>query len=146
VSTFQFNIEGRAPNADTLLRIHKTYGVNINWLLTGEGEPYGTSEENFGDRSEASELIKMTREIIGQDSEFSQSLKANIRMSYQALKAEERYHDLEARMRQLEEASADQYMPDRRKGQRRTKNDPDAIPGNIDRRSGMDRRVAVTKS
>ena len=28
------------PQAETLLRIYKEYGVNINWLLSGEGEPY----------------------------------------------------------------------------------------------------------
>jgi len=28
------------PLAETLLRIYKEYGVNINWLLSGEGEPY----------------------------------------------------------------------------------------------------------
>jgi hypothetical protein len=26
--------------APILLRIYKEYGVNINWLLSGEGEPY----------------------------------------------------------------------------------------------------------
>ena len=28
------------PHAEILLRIYKEYGVNINWLLSGEGEPY----------------------------------------------------------------------------------------------------------
>ena len=28
------------PLSDTLFRIYKEYGVNINWLLSGEGEPY----------------------------------------------------------------------------------------------------------
>ena len=28
------------PLAETLLRIYKEYGVNINWLLSGEGKPY----------------------------------------------------------------------------------------------------------
>ena len=28
------------PSAETLLLIYKEYGVNINWLLSGEGEPY----------------------------------------------------------------------------------------------------------
>ena len=28
------------PLAEILLRIYKEYGVNINWLLSGEGEPY----------------------------------------------------------------------------------------------------------
>ncbi len=28
------------PSAETLLLIYKEYGVNINWLLSGEGKPY----------------------------------------------------------------------------------------------------------
>jgi transcriptional regulator with XRE-family HTH domain len=28
------------PIAEILLQIYKEYGVNINWLLSGEGEPY----------------------------------------------------------------------------------------------------------
>ena len=28
------------PTTETLLRIYKEYGLNINWLLSGEGEPY----------------------------------------------------------------------------------------------------------
>ncbi len=28
------------PLAEILLRIYKEYGVNINWLLSGEDEPY----------------------------------------------------------------------------------------------------------
>jgi len=28
------------PLSETLLRIYKEYGVNINWLLSGEGESY----------------------------------------------------------------------------------------------------------
>ena len=28
------------PLAEILLQIYKEYGVNINWLLSGEGEPY----------------------------------------------------------------------------------------------------------
>jgi transcriptional regulator with XRE-family HTH domain len=28
------------PSAETLLLIYKEYGVNINWLLSGEGESY----------------------------------------------------------------------------------------------------------
>lgn len=30
-------------SSDTLIRIHQEFGVNINWLLTGEGEMFLTS-------------------------------------------------------------------------------------------------------
>jgi len=32
--------EGRLPSAESLLRIRDTYGINVDWLLTGEGTPY----------------------------------------------------------------------------------------------------------
>jgi phage repressor protein C with HTH and peptisase S24 domain len=38
--TFDNYLKGRLPQAEQLLRIRETYGVNIDWLLTGEGEPY----------------------------------------------------------------------------------------------------------
>ena len=30
-------MNGRTPHVDHLLRLHDIYGVDINWLLTGEG-------------------------------------------------------------------------------------------------------------
>ena len=42
--------QGGIPKGDILQRIHKEFGVNINWLLTGDGEPYiykvGEGEKN----------------------------------------------------------------------------------------------------
>jgi hypothetical protein len=36
--TFHNYTHGRIPNVDSLINIRNRYGVNINWLLTGEGE------------------------------------------------------------------------------------------------------------
>jgi len=33
-------LKGRPPNSDFLVEIQKTYRVNLNWLLTGEGEMF----------------------------------------------------------------------------------------------------------
>jgi phage repressor protein C with HTH and peptisase S24 domain len=38
--TFDNYLKGRLPQAEQLLYIRQTYGVSIDWLLTGEGEPY----------------------------------------------------------------------------------------------------------
>lgn len=38
--TFHAYIKGRLPHAEQLIRIRECYDVNINWLLTGEGEIY----------------------------------------------------------------------------------------------------------
>ena len=37
-STFHYYIKGRAPNMNTLIHIHDKYNINMNWLLTGQGE------------------------------------------------------------------------------------------------------------
>ena len=137
------------PSYGLLFGITKKFpNIDPSWLMTGQGTLYGTAVATIkADDPETAKLIEMTCEVIGQDSEYSKALKSNIRMSYDALKTKERYHDLEARMRQiLEDATGEPYQPDRRKGQRRRENVPDAIPGKMDRRSGMDRRrVAATK-
>lgn len=39
-STIYNYIKGRTPNAETLFRIKKIFGVNLNWLITGEGEMF----------------------------------------------------------------------------------------------------------
>ena len=46
--TFSAYLKGRVPHPDHLCRIHDIYNVNINWLLTGEGDPYIYKEEKVG--------------------------------------------------------------------------------------------------
>ncbi|MGE3953541.1 MAG: helix-turn-helix domain-containing protein, partial [Pyrinomonadaceae bacterium] len=36
-STIKAYFEGRLPTAEMLLRIHRTTGINLHWLLTGNG-------------------------------------------------------------------------------------------------------------
>lgn len=45
--TFHAYMNGRLPQAEQLIRIHKFCGVNINWLLTGEGEHYMAAEKKI---------------------------------------------------------------------------------------------------
>ena len=135
----------RIPTSEVLFKIKQIFShkVNIDWLLTGEGEPHDTPETKVADDPETSELIRITREIISQDTTYSQTLKANIRLAHEA---SERFRNLDGRVCALEELSADPKWLERRKAERRTQNDPDAIPGDVDRRSGTDRRrVAANK-
>jgi transcriptional regulator with XRE-family HTH domain len=37
--------KGRLPGAESLYALRNNLGVNINWLLTGEGEPYLKAEK-----------------------------------------------------------------------------------------------------
>lgn len=39
-STFQNYMNGRLPHPEHLIRINGIYNINMNWLLTGEGEMY----------------------------------------------------------------------------------------------------------
>lgn len=38
--TFHNYIKGRSPSVEHMISIHETYGISIDWLLTGEGDPY----------------------------------------------------------------------------------------------------------
>lgn len=35
-----WEIDGQVPRGEVLLRMRKQFNVDVNWLLTGEGEPY----------------------------------------------------------------------------------------------------------
>ena len=39
-NTIHNYLKGRPPNIDSLINIQRHYKVNINWLLTGEGETF----------------------------------------------------------------------------------------------------------
>lgn len=39
-STFQGYLQGRSPHPDHLLRLRETYGVSIDWILSGDGPVY----------------------------------------------------------------------------------------------------------
>jgi len=40
----EYEISDRRPNTDMLLKLHKSFSVNIHWLLTGEGIPYSAEK------------------------------------------------------------------------------------------------------
>ncbi|QNT60333.1 bacteriophage CI repressor helix-turn-helix domain protein [Neisseria musculi] len=41
--------EGGLPNTETLIKIKESTGCNLNWLLTGEGEPYADAVSGLND-------------------------------------------------------------------------------------------------
>jgi len=45
VSTFQSYLADRLPHPEHLLRISETYHVNLDWLMTGQGERYRPAGE-----------------------------------------------------------------------------------------------------
>ena len=58
--SFQAYINGeRVPPSEHLIKIVTIYGININWLLVGEGEPFigvKTQEEKATPRGEAGNI------------------------------------------------------------------------------------------
>jgi len=85
--TAQLYEQGNIPKGDVLQRICEKFRININWLLTGEGEPYikkgnfsikeprapyGTQEEYEGEKSD--EIIGKYQSIPpGPDEQFKLS-------------------------------------------------------------------------
>ncbi|SPD73766.1 hypothetical protein PITCH_A1940006 [uncultured Desulfobacterium sp.] len=100
-STFQNYINGRPPHIDHLLHIRETFQVNLDWLLTGEGEMKKSEAEKGEDDvfilykeedvdPEVADLLRMTSEIVRSDTEYADSLKANIRSFYHSVELEKR--------------------------------------------------------
>jgi transcriptional regulator with XRE-family HTH domain len=48
VSTWQQYEDGNIPKGDILQRIHKEFHVDLNWLLTGQGDAYTGLETESG--------------------------------------------------------------------------------------------------
>jgi len=43
--TFQNYMKGREPSLEAIRNIHLAYGVDLNWLAMGKGEPFGQPRE-----------------------------------------------------------------------------------------------------
>lgn len=67
-SAMNYLNEGRDPNVDALVKIHKGLGINITWLLTGDGVMFDTiSLENS--------ISVQEKELIGYYRMISNELK-----------------------------------------------------------------------
>ena len=78
--------------------------VNLNWLLTGKGEPYVTKSAEvvaYLDDPETAELMEMTKQIIQSNTIYGTSLKANILSFHQAMTGEEKYKALEKELEEV---------------------------------------------
>jgi transcriptional regulator with XRE-family HTH domain len=121
--------KGRKLHIESLYNICNNLGVNINWLLTGEGDPYikvgecdtciykvenipevkiaegGVPFTAITDEDDAGmdDLLNMTRAIIKSGTGYSHSLAANIRSFYQAMQTEQCLSDFNDRLCRLEE-------------------------------------------
>lgn len=68
VQTFQNYINGRDPSAESLRKLHDTYGVDLNWLVTGEGKPFLQQRmgfcENHSEGRASGRFLKYFKDIL----------------------------------------------------------------------------------
>ena len=118
----------KKSGSDTLIALITRWGinqgVNLDWLFTGEGEPFapqadtlmGEGPNHFPDSKEmvhdenqdVGHLLKLTREVLHSNTGYSFSLAANIRSFHQAICTEIRLKDIEHRLATLEKLKGKQ--------------------------------------
>ena len=144
-STFQNYIKGRVPHLDHILRIRETYNVNIDWLLTGEGNIFVSDSNNDvgSDKIIELEFIDVVKGFKNKHTakEFNEILK-------RIEKIDERkfFEALGYIKNELKNIEHSIRLYDRRSGVDRRKEDTSELAPEDDRRSGIERRVAGLKS
>lgn len=128
-STFFGYVNGRMPAPEHLVRIRDTFGVNINWLLTGAGEPYSPEEEGTAGEpislygtveeqidsgellqarhgeeiDELGRLLDLARKVLSSGNrQAADALERNIRYFAHAIEVEGRLSSLEDKVGSLE--------------------------------------------
>lgn len=132
--TFAAYLGGRLPQAEQLIRIHETYGIDLTWLLTGHGSVYADDSqndsldniesplnicedvENISD--EVSDLLIKAKKVLtsGNDVAF-RALQYNINYFDRAISAEQR-----AKLAEIEIDQAKQEATEARRVQEEMKN------------------------
>jgi len=100
-SIYSWEVGHAAPGAKSLEAIHRVFGVDIHWLLTGEGERYikkDDSQENdlpqaheslaeySADAPGLGQAVEMLATILGSGNQvFSQAVMSSLRASAAAL-------------------------------------------------------------
>ncbi len=171
VSTYQYYERGERDIPSRVLHRITTFGVNPNWLLTGEGEIFCINEQEastpqtFTDEDEDSyrgiwhrtyvqrlpDAIKslslsaferLSRIYSSGNQALIRAINSNLEAFSEALSEKEQIIELKSRITALEDQVKTWIQNDRRKGQRRRKDlEP---PGGEDRRTGTDRRMVKT--
>jgi transcriptional regulator with XRE-family HTH domain len=151
----------KTPGSDFLVSLSRVWGVGIDWLLTGVGNPYPSIEskpeikpeklqsspESSQNKSEITDA-----EIIEQfsDKKYARELSLHLveleRLSSEAFKKVDPYiKGLLDGLRMKPTDCCGFKGTNRRSTERRVKDKPGKFKGAKDRRSGKDRRVAVQR-
>lgn len=123
-STFYGYLEGKIPDPKYLIRIHDVFHVNIDWLVSGTGEPYVSLKQQQEQKQELresntiymssrsqdkpadlSELVGMAIKVLTSENKMaSEALEKNIRYFAYAIEVEKRLENVEARLGVLEKS------------------------------------------
>ena len=120
------------PGADFLNKIHSEFDIDINWLLTGEGEMYvkdrggrqdtiqpapsgvceSISEYSAAPPSDIKDILADAQKILTSGhQEAIDVLKREIRYLYKSIETENRIKMVEDRLKFLEDLYKDGYLP-----------------------------------
>ena len=109
VSTFHGYLKGRAPHPDHLIRILKTYNVNINWLLTGNGPIYiyGEEKKELDHDPEIARLMEGARRVLKSGNPVAfDALECNIKYFDYAIQQEQEMIEQKGRLAEMEKRLA----------------------------------------
>lgn len=102
-------MKGRTPKADALANICLTYSVNLNWLVSGVGEPYlsGRAERPptpNNDPPELAELLEGARKVLTSGNPIAfDALERNIRYFSHAIEVENRMQAMESKLSEVDD-------------------------------------------
>lgn len=106
-------IDGKLPTPEYLIRIHEVFGVNINWLLKGEGEPFlkpkdesGEPQQGITDSIETSltEILKLAEKVLTSGNrQAMDALEKNIRYFAHAVEVERKLESMDDRLKAIED-------------------------------------------
>lgn len=118
--------------------------INLNWLLSGDGEPYIKDTYQEKDNSDErrqdfkiSDLVTKTIKVLESNTEYAESLSANIKSFHSSIKMQNRLSAVESEINGLKS----HILNDRRKQERRNQvKKVLLLEKGKDRRRGGDRR------
>lgn len=94
------------PGSNFLVSLNREFGVNLHWLLTGEGETEveGRGKSIPGDPPELAELLDGARKVLTSGNPIAfDALERNIRYFSHAIEVEKRMQEVEAKLSEMDE-------------------------------------------
>ena len=108
-------LKGRIPKADALSNICLTYSVNLNWLVSGVGDPYiskGGEVDSipkatppiFDENPEIADLLDGARRVLTSGNPIAfDAMERNIRYFSHAIEVEKRMQVVEAELAEMKQ-------------------------------------------